>query len=47
MSILSSGPSQSHREHSVSGKSHPEALTDLELLYQTTYMNGFLDPSET
>src|SRR3989442_1442508 len=44
MSIPSSGPSQSLREHSCSGKSHPEALTGLELLYQTTYMKGFLDP---
>src|SRR6266568_2908665 len=36
MSTPSSGPSQSLREHSGSGKSHPEALTGLELLYQTT-----------
>src|SRR5712691_11635237 len=33
MSTPSSGPSQSLREHSGSGKSHPEALTGLELLY--------------
>src|SRR5436309_12198751 len=36
MSTPFSGPSQSLREHSCSGKSHPEALTGLELLYQTT-----------
>src|SRR5205807_4590575 len=34
MSPPSSGPSQSHREHSGSGKSHPEAFTGLELLYR-------------
>src|SRR6266581_3893980 len=33
MSTPSSGLSQSHREHSGSGKSHPEAHTGLELLY--------------
>src|SRR5256712_10047391 len=39
MSTPSSGPSQSHREHSGSGKSHPEALTGLELLYQTNQIS--------